>query len=141
MKLEPKTEQQINEAGLLAPGVYDFECVEAEDTESKAGNDMAAIQIRIDGHPLKIADWLVATEAMAFKVRHFAETTGLLAEYEAGDLPAEMMIGKIGRVKIGIRPAEGQFRAKNNVVDYVPDGGAVATPKTPPIEDDDEIPF
>lgn len=142
MKFEPKTAQEIDESGLLPAGVYDFEVMEAEDTTSKAGNDMAALVLRVendDGRGFKILDWLVATDGGAYKVRHFAESVGLLAEYEKGDMPAGVMIGKIGRAKIAVKPAEGQYRSKNVVADYV-SGGAVAPAASRGMADD-EIPF
>lgn len=142
MRFEPKTAAEIDEAGLLEAGVYDFEVMEAEDTTSKAGNDMVALVLRAEnaeGRGFKLLDWLVATEGGAYKVRHFAEAVGLLAEYENGDMPAGVMIGKTGRAKIAVKPAEGQYRAKNTVADYVP-GGAENAPRTKELLDD-EIPF
>lgn len=140
MRFEPKTAQEIDESGLLDPGLYDFEVMEAEEKTSSKGNDMVALAIRVednDGRGFKILDWLVATEGGAYKVRHFAESVGLLAEYEKGDMPAGVMIGKTGRCKLGIKPAEGQYRAKNTVADYV--GAAVEGEKVREL--DDEIPF
>lgn len=152
MRFEPKTAQEIDEAGLLPAGVYDFEVMEAEDTQSKAGNDMAAIAIRIEdstGRAFKILDWLVATDGGAYKVRHFAESVGLIAEYEKGDMPAGLMMHKTGKCKLAVKPAEGQYRAKNTVADYVIDGTDAAFKKTVNQEVgalkrellDDEIPF
>lgn len=142
MRFEPKTAQEVDEAGLLEPGLYDFEVVEAEDTTSKAGNDMAAIALRIEdgaGRGFKVLDWLVATDGGAYKIRHFAESTGLLAEYERGDLPAGYMLGKTGRCKIKVKPAEGEYRAKNTVADYV--GAAIEPVEKTAQMADDEIPF
>ena len=143
MRFEPKTAQEIDEAGLLTAGVYDFEVMEAEDTQSKAGNDMAAIVIRVEdasGRSFKVQDWLVATDGGAYKVRHFAESVGLLAEYEKGDMPAGFMIGKTGRAKIAVKPADGQYRAKNTVADYVGEAAAPVKVSTRDLEDS-EIPF
>lgn len=143
MRFEPKTAQEIDEAGLLDPGLYDFEVMEATDKESKAGNDMVELALRIEdpsGRGFKVLDWLVATDGGAYKVRHFAESTGLLAEYEKGDMPAGVMVGKTGRCKLSIKPAEGQYRAKNAVADYV--GGAVEPVGVKRTDlDDSEIPF
>lgn len=142
MRFEPKSAQEVDEAGLLDPGLYDFEVMEAEDKESKAGNDMVALGLRIEDHNgrgLKVLDWLVATDGGAYKVRHFAESVGLLAEYERGDMPAGLMIGKTGRCKITIKPANGEFRAKNAVADYV--GAAVEPVTRTAALVDDEIPF
>ena len=142
MRFEPKTAQEIDEAGLLEAGIYDFEVMEAEEKTSSKGNDMVALGLRIEnneGRGFKILDWLVATDGGAYKVRHFAESVGLLAEYEKGDMPAGIMIGKTGRAKIAVKPAEGQYRAKNTVADYVA-GGAEAAPRSRELVDD-EIPF
>lgn len=142
MRFEPKTAQEIDESGLLDPGLYDFEVMEAEEKTSSKGNDMVALAIRVednDGRGFKILDWLVATEGGAYKVRHFAESVGLLKEYEKGDMPAGLMIGKTGRCKLGIKPAEGQYRAKNTVADYV--GAAVEGVKSTRADLEDEVPF
>lgn len=141
MRFEPKTDQQIDESGLLEPGLYDFEVMEAEEKQSKAGNDMVALILRIedsDGRGFKVRDWLVGTEANAYKVKHFASSVGLLAEYEKGDLPAGYMVGKTGRCKIKIKPANGEYRAGNAVADYI--GATVEAPKAKQLVDDD-IPF
>jgi hypothetical protein len=141
MRFVPKTAQEIESANLLDPGLYDFEVMEAEDKVSKAGNDMVALGLRIEDHEgrgHKILDWLVSTDGGAYKVRHFAESVGLLAEYEKGDMPAGYMIGKTGRCKITIKAATAEFGAKNAVADYV--GGAVEPPKSAQLVDD-EIPF
>jgi hypothetical protein len=152
VRFTPKTSQEIDESSLLDPGLYDFEVIEAEDKTSKAGNDMVAIAIRIEdsnGRGFKVLDWLVGTDGGAYKVRHFAETTGMLAEYEKGDMPAGYMIGKTGRCKITIKPGSGEYRAKNAVADYVPGGALEPVGRTAGVaaasfnrsEIDDEIPF
>lgn len=144
MRFEPKTEKEVQEMNLRDPGEYDFLVVSAEDKLSGAGNEMAEIKLQMEdagARNFTLTDYLVGTPGMAFKVRHFAETAGLLAEYEKGNLPAEFMEGRTGRCKVGIQPAQGQYRAKNIVVDYVGTGArGPVTAKTPELVDD-EIPF
>lgn len=146
MKVEPKTEQQVQEDGLLVAAIYDFEVIGAEDTTSKSGNDMAIAKLLIvdnEGKSHKITDYLVAIESMAYKIRHFADSIGLLPLYEKGDLPASMMIGRTGRCKIIITPAKDGYRAKNTVSDYVKSSEVVKTAGKPATAHDldDEIPF
>lgn len=146
MKVEPKSEQEVQEMGLAAVGVYDFLVVEADDKQSKVGNDMAVIKIKIedsDGREYKIVDYLVAIDSMAYKIRHFAESVGLLTEYEKGDMPAEFFLGRTGRCKLAVQPAKGEYRAKNVVSDYLPSTkiGGVPAQSFDRSELDDEIPF
>ena len=147
MRFEPKTQKQIDEESLLPAGIFHFLVGSAEDRQSKAGNDMAELKLKIEdesGRTFTVIDYLVATDGMAYKLRHFAETTGLLAEYEKGQMDAEIMEGRTGQCKIAVEPAKGTYRAKNIVTDYVIGAdartAAPAAPKTPDLVDD-EIPF
>jgi len=146
MKFEPKTEAEAEAEGLLTPGEYDFEVVDAEDKTSAKGNDMIEVVLSIEdenGQVHKVKDWLL--EAVAYKLRHFASGAGLLKEYESGNMPASILKGRTGKCKIRLEPAKGDFRAKNAVNDYVKNpGGNGASP--PPkqfvvAELDDDIPF
>ena len=119
MKFQPKTEDQLAEESLLPEGVYPFDIINAVDTFSKAGNEMLKIKLMVygnDGQTPHLYDYLL--EKIAFKLRHFAETTGLLKEYERGELNAAMCSGKCGFCKLAIEPA-GDYPAKNIVKDYV----------------------
>lgn len=121
MKFTPKSEQEIAEENLLTPGVYGFEIVDAEDTTSKAGNDMIKLTVHVfaeDGSPVTIFDYLM--EKVAYKLRHAAEACGLIGEYESGTLDAFDFKGKTGRCKIVIqKDKSGQFPDKNGIADYI----------------------
>jgi hypothetical protein len=143
MRFDPKTEEQIDNESLLAAGEYDFEVAEAEDTQSKKGNDMLVLTLAIedgDGQVHKVTDYIV--EAVAYKIRHLASGVGLLKEYESGNLPAHLLKGRTGKCKIRVEPAKGDFRAKNTVNDYVKEWVQPA-PRTQSLakELDDDIPF
>ena len=151
MKVTPKTEKEIAEANLLKIGIYDAEVIKAEDTMSKAGNDMIALTLRVysDDASVLVNDYLL--DALAYKVRHAAEAMGLLTDYESGTLLAGSMIGKPVRVRLSIQADKtGQYPDRNGVADYVVDKGArpAATshaadrrPVPPPHDLDDEVPF
>lgn len=145
MRFEPRTENQVQEAGLLVKGVYDFVVLTAEDKTSAAGNEMIALKLGVeDGERQKwVNDYLLATEGGAYKLRHFAASVGMLPEYEAGELTAASMRDRAGKCKIGIDPAKDGFAAKNKVTDYVVPAMAKAASGATKADDDmdTEIPF
>lgn len=146
MKFEPKTEAEINEQRLLAPGEYDYEVQAAKDHVSSAGNESIKLTLRVFGNDGKVLvdDYLGGTAKMAWKLRHYAESCGLLSKYESGEISPEDCEGRTGRCILDIqgerKSESGQmFRAKNTVKDYVPvEEGTVSTQV--PLESDD-LPF
>ena len=142
---EPKTEKEIQEMSNIPAAEYDFNILMAEDTVSKtSGNDMikATLGIYVDGAiKRKIPDYLMPS--MAAKLRHFCDTTGLLSQYEAGTLEAADLIGRSGRVKIGIEPEKNGYPAKNFVKDYVCRPAKPLAGQNPNAESvpEEEIPF
>ena len=149
MRFVPKTEAECS--NLLPEGVYAFEILEAEDTQSKAGNDMLKLKLGVDdgnGSQHGVMDYLV--EAVAYKLRHLADATGLLKQYEQGEMKADLLVGRAGQCKLAIAPAKDGYDAKNVVKDYVKRGAKeVIEPKAVPVKGntrarddmDDEIPF
>lgn len=158
MRVTPKTEAEIQEANLLPEGRYDFEVTHAHEGVSKKGNEMITVELTIfteSGGRRKLTDYLM--EAMAFKLRHFCEVTGIIDAYNAGGLDADNLHGLTGRVQLGKEEAKGNFKAKNTVLDYgegkgdelpKPDNRSIAQKREPvnvptkqELEDGDEIPF
>ena len=121
MRVTPKTEKEIAEMGLIPAGTYDFEVKNAEDQVSKAsGNDMIKLTLTVfdDGGQSHIVfDYLL--DAMPAKLRHAAEVFGMLGKYERGALISDEMIGRTGKVKIGIQKGKDNFPDRNAVLDYV----------------------
>lgn len=149
MKFIPRSEEDLKRESLLGAGVYDFEIIEAKDTVSKKGNDMIALRLRVfsnDQGERVVRDWLMPS--MGFKLRHFAETTGLIGAYDAGTLSAEDCQGRSGRVSLVIKEDD-QYGPQNSVKDYEkakaaaePTETPVAPPRKPaPAVDDSGIPF
>jgi len=146
MRFEPKSEQEVAEAGLAPAGKYAFEVLEAVEKTSKAGNDMIALKIGIEyeGSTRGVFDYLVAGEKTAYKVRHFADAVGMIAEYERGALNADDLVGLTGECHIVVQPAKDGYDAKNSVKDYVKRAaGSVAPARSAKTETviDDDIPF
>jgi hypothetical protein len=150
MKFTPKSEQELLSAGLYKEGIYDFEILTAEERKSKKGNDMIKLEVRVFNHDLGSAitvdDYLVDVPSMEFKIRHAAESVGLLDQYNTGFMGADDFVGKCGKLRLGIQEGalkeDGtRYRNKNSVEDYIaPSGGEVAKDKIEK-ELDDSIPF
>lgn len=129
MKFTPKTDREIQLAMCADPGEYDFEVVGAEDGVSKSsGNPMTTITLKVFvGQSEKsIKDYLM--EKLQYKLKHFMYAVGLGAEYEAGGLDAHALIGRSGKLVLGIQQQEG-YGPKNTVKDYVVPGKESAAPK------------
>ena len=153
MRFQPKTEAEIAAAGLWPVGEYDFEVKDASEETSSSGNDMIKLQLNVfnaSGDKITVFDYLVHTEKSAYKVRHFAEATGMLPQYQRGDLEAIDCVYKTGRCKLAItKDKTGQYPDKNSVSDYVKAvvAASLPAPRRPamanagPRDIDDEIPF
>lgn len=119
MNFNPKTEDQIAEDSLLPDGNYDFNVLSAEDMTSKSGNEMIKLKLLVlaDLGEKIVFDYIL--EKMAFKLRHFCETTGLIEVYEKGNLDSMTCVGKSGVVVVGkSKDKTGKYPPKNVVVDY-----------------------
>ena len=119
MRFQPKTEHEIAMANIWPDGDYDFSCVEANDRISKKGSEMIEVKLRVfssNGNESVVFDFLL--EAMAHKLRHFCESTGLLSVYDRGDLTASDCIGRNGICRLGSETG-GKYRPKNVVTDYI----------------------
>jgi len=125
MKFKPKTEQELKEINLISPGFYQFEVISSEDKLSQKNSEMIKLKIKIwDSSNCEriIDDYLI--DALAFKVRHFCETTGLLEKYESGELLASDCMYKSGKLELinqkgRENPKGGMYADSNSVKDYI----------------------
>lgn len=143
---EAAAKTQASTFGLWQRGIYDFEVTEAKDRISASGNAMIELNVTVynkEGHTRKVYDYLIDSEKTGYKVRHFASSVGLSKEYENGELDAEALIGKSGKLQLYIKKDKaGVYPDKNAVSDYVPVvPGAPLIASRAPEELDDEIPF
>lgn len=145
------TDEQIQSMNLVDDGEYDFEVVSATEKMSKAGNNQIEINIKIwdnKGVQRSLRDYLVATENMAYKVKHFCESTGL--EYGKGNMDTFQLIGRSGKCIVikqqgQEKPMGGRYPDKSVIKDYIKIGegsSTVSSPKpvTAPAFNDD-LPF
>ena len=137
---KPATAEEANEGGNFAPwpaGEYDFEVADASDEVSqKTNQEMIKLTLLVmsrEGKSRKVYDYLMSQENQQWKVRHFAESTGMVERYESGVMDIHEIVGRAGRCKLGIKPASGDYPAGNRIVDYIPApapvGGPVARPQ------------
>lgn len=133
LNFTPKTEEELNKSVLLQKGEYDFEVMKAEEALSKSGNDMIKLTLKVygpNGETAHVYDYLLV--AMEFKLKHFCDSVGLVAEYESGQLTADMCGGRAGRCKLAVETdASGKYDDKNVVKDYVASFGPVPADDTP----------
>jgi hypothetical protein len=132
----PMTEEEINRAGLVDDGVYDFNIVNCERKVSKANNPMAKLTIEFwdkEGRVHTIYDYLVFSKIglNIRKVKHFCDAVGLQDKYLLGQVPEELD-GYSGKARIVIqigkeiehkdlngKPAGSKYPDRNIVDDYI----------------------
>jgi len=157
MKFDPKSEEEVS--GLLEPGTYDAEVLEAEEqVREKTGNPMIKLKVNVmfNGQNIHLYDYLL-TDAMEFKLRHFAIAAGLFTKYQNGEIEDFDCQGRNVQVKIGVQKSD-EYGKQNRILDYVQPYSEAKKPeparettqlmgvsnsqrKTAKDVDDDSIPF
>lgn len=119
----PKTEKELSSINLFEPGTCAFEIIEAFQKNSKNGNPMIELKIRIwdkNGREKIISDYLVVIPEMEFKIKHFCDATGLEDKYNSGTLEDIDCVNKNGQLKLTItKDKSGKYPDKNTVLDYI----------------------
>lgn len=97
----------------------EFEVMTAEETESKGGKLMMKLKLCVhhEGEQHHIFDHITADTNWKFK--QLCLSLGLFASAEAGNIEPHDCVGRFGRLKVGVRPAEGEWQAKNQVKTYL----------------------
>lgn len=142
-KSDEQLEKDVREANLIPKNtICDFEVLDevtwgtrtirTEDSESKAGNNMIVLVLKIfyQESSITIIDYLTSgNERMEFKLRHAINSCSVPAQ---GSVSAKDFIGKSGKCKIGIQKDKtGEYPDKNSIQDYV----TKATPTTEELDD------
>lgn len=121
---------------VIPPGTYEAVVKKATNDVSKGGNDMIKLTLDVytpAGLPVTVWDYLVFSDSVLYKVKHFCESAGI--DFEKGELEAEECIEKNVKVKLKIDKQDG-YADKNAVADYVKRNGAAGKPANDPL-----IPF
>lgn len=129
MRVTPKTDEQYEaeQAERLekykpwpAGSIVDYEILHADDTKSKAGNDMIKVDVRIfnaEGKTKDLTDYI--GEWNDYKLKRINPE-----RYEAGLVEAFDLIGKTGKCKLGIQIGglkdDGtRYADKNEIKEYL----------------------
>lgn len=146
MKHKPQTDEEIAKSGLMEEGVYDFTIIDATECTSKSGNDMFKLKLHVydvGGEARIVFDWILPSFAKKYK--HIHDACSLLDLYQSGETKSDNLIGKSGKLMLGMgKPYtdnNGIERVNNTVVDYVKRGNMVQAAAMPQAVLDDEIPF
>lgn len=149
------TDEEIESLGFLEEGIYEFVIEKAEPGISKAGNKKIDLTLKVidRGNHRFVFDCLVATENMAYKIKHLCESVGLSAAYEAGKLCPDVLIGRNGMLELyhqkgNVKPDGTKYKDKMAVRDYLSEKGDARhkSPVNKPIDNNqpvlnDDIPF
>lgn len=126
MNYTPKSEEECRP--LIAEGEYACEILEATEKQSKKGNDMIELKVKLYKGERCVGmlhDYLL--DAMAHKLRHCAYGLGLGLQYEDGSLSASKFEGRSGTCVVGIKKStDPKYRDQNQIDDYVV--GSVTNP-------------
>lgn len=148
MTYTPKSEDQLAKEGLLPEGAYDFEVADTSDKPNKKGNTMYTLKLHIfdeSGSPKIVYDYIALGNNFGErKLRHAADSCGLIAIYETGNMKPSDFQGRSGKVQIKQQDGNVDFPMPKNVVaDYVKRAvqETVATGALPKDVEEDGIPF
>jgi hypothetical protein len=123
-KFESRSAEEITATSLWQGGIYDFFIVEAQEKTSRRGNEMIEVYIEItrrDGAKKCVRDYLLPQRPM--KLLKACKACGVEDKYRAGILSDDDLVGKRGKLKLGIERATVEFPRRNVVVDYLWENG------------------
>jgi hypothetical protein len=143
MKFRPQTEEEASASTrkVLPAGIYDAEVLLAEETRSKAGNDMLKIKLAVyrpNGGQELVWDYITDT---SYRLGQLMTACGLSDQYQKGEVHPDELEGKSFKVTLKVDPARGEYSARNSVGRY---GTATPKPTTSAeasTEAEDDIPF
>lgn len=132
MEYTPQSEKDIRSKMVLTPGIYDFEVVKAIEKQSKNGNDMIELTVRVfpadDTAPRLVRDWLVAGSGLGeLKINRFCHATGLQDDYFAGRFNALSCEGATGKLRTTITSDE-KYGDQCSIRDYLVEKKSEAAP-------------
>ena len=122
---------------MLEVGNAHFLVREADETFSKSGNPMVKLTLHVTDKKKNegiVFDYLVGTENMAFKIKHFWESLGNPDQYATGDSPVDLMIAKTGTCRLKLdKSTDPKYSDRIVVADFLPrEGDAIV---------DEDLPF
>lgn len=145
MRYTPYTEEQIQSMNVMDEGIYVFQVLEVIVTDKynkplrdRNGIDMAKLKLMVwdnENRERIVYTFISGDGNFAYKLRHYAQTLGMIIEYENGTFDIQRTEGKSGKANIVIK--KGTIKAdgsgemwpdRNDVKDFVVDGIHVVAP-------------
>lgn len=153
MRYTPFSEEDVKATHIIEAGTYEFQVDEVITVNSyghamtdKNGNEMCKLKLLVndaDGNERVVYTYISGDDRFAYKLRHFAKTIGMLAQYEAGSLQVTESVGRRGQAQIIIKKGTPKndgsgdvWPDRNDVKDFVGEG----TSSSSAIADED-LPF
>lgn len=146
MSYTPKSEEQLIKEGLLADNVYDCTVIETSDAPSKKGNAMFTLKLHVfddEGRPQVLTDYIaLGSNFGERKLRHAADSFGIINIYDSGNLCPKDFLDKSGKVSIKTQEGTTEYPNPKNVVhDYIKRESVEVTPIAKTATINDEVPF
>jgi|ERR1700689_2351016 len=139
---------------LVDPGIYNFQVMQASFKNSKTGNPMIELKLKVwdnAGKEFTVMDYLVGTPNMTWKTLHFCDAVNLSKEYQSGSFNEMLCSGRSGKASVTIQPGNKKddgtyYKDRNQIEDYViTDNGAHKFETNTKVNNekmfDDDIPF
>jgi len=147
MKFTPKTDEEIKNEGLLDTGIYKYHILNAEDTVSKAGNQMIKLTIEVfdkNNQARILYDYLI--ESFSSKLINFCEFNNLMVKYNEGEIKDIDCKGKSGKLEIGIekgrtKPDGSEYPNRNIIKKYLKEEDIKNKSETDKSFPDEDLPF
>lgn len=150
MKFKVLAEDELNnQRFFLEEGICDFEVLEANERNSKAGNPMIELKLKCTDKNGKVGiifDYIVSVN-MEWKIKSFCESINHPEYYQQGEIDSKYVEGKMGRVEVYLQKEhidkngtlqKAAMRART----YIPaDDLVVSNNKSKPVTNDDDVPF
>ncbi len=119
MEFQAKSKQEIEDSKLWPKGSYGFEILEAQETKSKAGNEMFEIRVRVsddDGASRVLTDYLLPKRAE--KLYGCCAALGLLDKYNSGVLSHDDFVGGTGKLLLAVEKGKNGYPPRNVIQEY-----------------------
>ena len=136
MSFEYNPKEIKSEYAVLENGEYECEIVDAEETVSKAGNDMIKLVVCVygnEGEQVRVYDYIVSPSTL-YKLKSICRCCEL--EFD-GILDEQLLIGRRMRVLTKVEPertVEGKtYAERNSIMKYVSGIGNKSTDNDPPV--------
>jgi len=135
---KPLNEEEVMQArfNLLPDGEYDGLVTASIRKNSSTGNTMADMNVKLfdkNGESHDVRDFLIFTDKMLWKIKHFCDSSGQAKEYSNGAFTPELannqriravvckqVGGEIPMDKLNGKPFGSKYPDKNVIQDYLP---------------------